>query len=273
MCGRYILIQKAEVLEKRFGVRIPDTVHLVPSYNISPGKFAPVVTDENPHEIQLFRFGLTPSWMTKPALLINARSEGDHNPDNNPIYSGARGIITKPAFRKAIRSQRCLIPADAFIEGPEKEKLNKPFVVYLRDKVRPFAFAGIWDCWKDPETSELIYSFAIITTVANSLLQRIQHHRSPVILHRMDEKNWLSTSLPLSEVTRLLVPYPAELMNAYPIAPTIKNPAADDPGLIHPAGQRLMPENQIRSSSEVHITGMGSNKNFGFDKENPFGDS
>ncbi len=271
MCGRYILIQKAEVLEKRFGVRISDTINLVPSYNIGPGKFAPVITNDRPYEIQLFRFGMTPSWMTKPTLFINARAEGDHNSDNNPNYNGAKGIITKPAFRKPIRSQRCLIPADAFIEGPEKEKLNKPYVVYLKDKVRPFAFAGIWDSWKNPETSELIYSFAIITTVANEVTQKIQHHRSPIILHREDEKNWLSNSLPLADLTRLLVPYPGELMNAYPIAPTIKNPGADDPGLIHPVGQRLMPETIIRSRTESQITGMGSNKNFGFDEQHPLG--
>ena len=271
MCGRYILIQKAEVLEKRFGVIVPDTVHLTPSYNIAPGKLAPVITNEHPLEIQMFRFGLTPSWMTKPSFFINARAEGDHNSDNNPGYSGAKGIITKPAFRKAIRSQRCLIPADAFIEGPEKEKLNKPYVIYLRDKVRPFAFAGIWDCWKNPETGELINSFAIVTTVANEVMQKINHHRSPVILHQSDEKHWLSNSLPLSEVTRLLMPYPGVLMNAYPIAPTIKNPGADDPGLIHPAGQRIMIETVITSRSEARITGMGSNKNFGFDEKNPLG--
>ena len=60
-------------------------------------------------------------------------------------------------------------------------------------------------------------------------------------------------------------------MNAYPIAPTIKNPGADDSGLIHPAGQRLMSETIIRSNSEVRVTGMGSNKDFGFDEHNPLG--
>ncbi len=271
MCGRYILIQKAEVLEKRFGITVPATLKLIPSYNIAPGKFAPVITNDRPHELQLFRFGLTPSWMTKSGLFINARSEGDHNPDNDPMYTGSKGIITKPAFRKPIRSQRCLIPADAFIEGPDKEKLNKPFLVYLRDKVRPFAFAGIWDCWNNPVTNEQVYSFAIITTVANSVTQKIQHHRSPVILYREDEKKWISDSLPLSEVTRLLVPYPGELMNAYPIAPTIKNPGADDPGLIHPVGERVMSETLLRGTKEVRITGMGSNKDFGFDHQHPLG--
>jgi putative SOS response-associated peptidase YedK len=269
MCGRYILIQKAQVIEKRFGVIVPDTVQFVPSYNIGPGRYAPVITNDKPNEVQLFRFGMTPSWMAKPSLFINARSEGDHNPDNDTSYTGAKGIITKPAFRKSVRSQRCLVPADAFIEGPEKEKLNKPYVVYLRDQVRPFAFAGIWDCWENTLTHELIYSFAIITTVANELMQKIQHHRSPVILHREDERKWLSNTLPLAEITQLLVPYPTQLMNAYPIAPTIKNPAANDPGLIHPVGERLMQETILHGTNEVKITGMGSNKKFGFDEQNP----
>jgi putative SOS response-associated peptidase YedK len=242
MCSRYILIQKAEFLEKRFNVRVPDTIHLTPSYNIAPGKYAPVITNENPREIQMYRFGLTPFWSTKPNLIINARAEGDSNPENDLRFRGSKGIITKPAFRKPIHTQRCLIPADAFIEGPEKEKLDKPYLVYLRNKVRPFAFAGIWDHWTNPESGEIISSFAIITTVANSLLLKIPHRRSPVILRHEDEKKWISNDLPLAEVTNLLVPYPGELMNAYPIAPTIKNPRADDPGLIYPAGDRLMPE-------------------------------
>lgn len=271
MCGRYILVQKAEVIAKRFGAKVPETVHLAPSYNISPGKFAPVITIDHPNEIQLFRFGMTPSWMTKPKMFINARAEGDHNSDNNLQYSGAKGIITKPAFRKAIRSQRCLVLADAFIEGPEKEKLDRPFVVYLRDKVRPFAFAGIWDSWKNPVTEELIYSFAIITTVANEVMQKIQHRRSPVILYQNDEKRWLSNTLPLSELAQLLHPYPGELMNAYPIAPTIKNPLADDPGLIHPAGKRLMAETNARVGHEAPINGMGNIKDFWLDEKDPLG--
>lgn len=234
MSSRYILVQKAEFLEKRFGVRVPDTVHLVPSYNIAQGKYAPVITNENPEKIQLYRFGLTPSWSANTGLIICVRAEEDTDPGYDPRF-------TNSAFRKLIQSQRCLIPADAFIEGPEKEKLNKPYVIYLRNKVRPFAFAGVWDHLSNQETGELISSFAIITTIANSLLLEIPHHCSPVILHREDEKKWLSNELSLAEVNNLLVPYPAGLMNAYPIAPTIKNPMADDPGLIHPAGQRLMP--------------------------------
>lgn len=260
MCGRYVLIQKVEIIEKRFNVEAPPDFEYKPSYNIVPGSYAPVITNENPRQLELFRFGLTPFWSKKPLLLINARAEGDHNPDDSPDYSGAKGIITKPSFRKPIRSQRCLIPADCFIEGTIKEKLSKPFVVYLKEGERPFAFAGIWDTWANPETGEIIRSFAIITTVANELLQKLPHHRSPVILPRSLEKVWLNNDIPLSDVTGMLRPYPAELMNAYPVDPAIKNPRANGPGLLKPIGQRLTPEYDTRKTTDVNLQGMGMNK-------------
>ena len=260
MCGRYVLVQKVELIEKRFNVEAPQGFDFQPSYNIAPGSYAPVITNENPRQLELFRFGLTPFWSKKPLLLINARAEGDHNPDDNPEYTGARGIITKPSFRKPIRSQRCLIPADCFIEGTTKEKLSRPYVVYLREGERPFAFAGVWDTWANPDTGEIIRSFAIITTVANELLRKIPHHRSPVILPRSLEKAWLSDDLPLSDVTGMLRPYPAELMNAYPVDPAIKSPRAAGPQLLKPVGQRLTAEFDVRKSQDVNLQGMGMNK-------------
>lgn len=260
MCGRYVLVQKVELIEKRFNVKAPEGFEYKPNYNVSPGSYAPVITNENPRQLELFRFGLTPFWAKKPLLLINARAEGDHNPEDKPDYSGAKGIITKPAFRKPIRSQRCLIIADCFIEGTIKEKLSRPYCVYLKEGERPFAFAGIWDTWANPETGEIIRSFAIITTVANELLQKIPHHRSPVILPRGLEQHWLSNDIPLSDVTNMLRPYPAELMNAFPIDPAIKNPRANGPELLKPVGQRLTPEYTAKKTQDVNLQGMGMNK-------------
>lgn len=267
MCGRYVLIQKVEVIEKRFNVEAPEDFGYKPSYNIAPGSYAPVITNENQRQLQLFRFGMTPFWSKKPLLLINARAEGDHNPEDDPDYSGAKGIITKPSFRKPIRSQRCLVIADCFIEGTTREKLSKPFAVYLMEGERPFAFAGIWDTWADPETGEIIRSFAIITTVANELLRKIPHHRSPVILPRSLEQHWLNNDIPLSDVTGMLRPYPAEMMNAYPIDPAIKNPRANGPNLLKPVGQRLVPEFDVRRSQDINLQGMGMNKRLKQDQE------
>lgn len=271
MCGRYILVQKIEQIEKRFNVTAPEGATWKPLYNISPGQVAPVITSDNPKQLQLYRFGMTPFWAKKPMYLINARAEGDHNKDNDPAYKGAKGIITKPSFRKPIRSQRCLVIADAFIEGTVKEKLSKPFVVYLKNNTRPFAFAGLWDEWTNAETGEIIRSFAIITTTANDLLQKLPHHRSPVILDRRHEAKWLNAELPLADVTRLLKPYPADLMNAYPIDAAIKNPRAEGPELLKPTGERVVPEYDIKTQEDIKLQGMGSGKKFSYDPNLPWG--
>jgi putative SOS response-associated peptidase YedK len=258
MCGRYILVQKTEVIEKAFNIIIPPSTEYSPDFNIAPGKPGLVITSEKPREAQSFRFGLTPFWAQKPMYLINARAEGDQNPDNLSNYSGAKGIINKPAFRMPIRSQRCLVLADAFIEGTTAEKLNKPFLIYLKER-KPFAFAGIWDRWTDRQSGEIIHSFAIITTVANDLLARLPHHRSPVILEKGMEEKWLHAEH-LNDITWMMKPYPAELMNGFPIKNGIKNPHAAGRELIEPAGERLVAEEEVKGSTFLELHGMGRYK-------------
>lgn len=251
-------MQKAEILEKTFNIVMPESVNYSPSFNISPGNSGLVITADRPREAQSFMFGLTPHWAKKPMYLFNARAEGDHNKENNPAYKGARGIINKPSFRKAIRSQRCLVIADAFIEGTTAEKLNKPYLIYLRDR-KPFAFAGIWDSWCDTQTGEVINSYAIITTVSNELLQKLPHHRSPVILEKSQEQQWLHGKH-LNDITWMLKPYMSGLMNGYPISNAIRKPDADGIHLIKPTGDRLMPEERITSQSFLELHGMGRYK-------------
>ncbi|MFO7864022.1 MAG: SOS response-associated peptidase [Salinivirgaceae bacterium] len=260
MCGRFILAQRIEKLTKRFNVTLPNDVAYTPLFNIAPGDKTLVVTSNDNSVFQSFTFGLTPFWASKRMYLFNARAEGDRNKQNEVGYRGSLGIINKPAFRKAIRSQRCLVPADAFIEGSDKNGLSDPYLVYLRDKVRPFSFAGIWDRWTNAEVGEEIYSFSIITTVANSLLQKIPHHRSPVILQQWQESKWLNLNTPLSEITAMLQPYSSELMNAYPIAPEIKNARLKNRSLINPVGNPLMPEDNASIALRITKTGFGRRK-------------
>jgi putative SOS response-associated peptidase YedK len=258
MCGRYIEVQKVEVIEKRFNVKVPDDVGYKPSYNISPGQQAPVITNENPDELQMYQFGLTPFWSKKPMYLFNARAEGDKNKENDPDYTGSKEIFRKPAFRQSFRSKRCLVIADAFLEGTTEEGLNKPYVVYLRNENRPFAFAGIWDRWENKENGETLNSFSIITTVANDLIQKIPHHRSPVILPKEYERTWLSEDTSVDQLLELLQPYPSELMNAYPVSNKIKNPKAEGRSLIEPVGERIEPETEINIRKDLGRQGMGN---------------
>jgi len=260
MCGRYIVVSKIEKIEKRFGVSaalVSDQFQT--NFNVSPGDYAPVITLEKPREIQLYRFGMRPHWAKKPMYLINARSEGDYNKENDVNYRGNMGIKEKPSFRKPFRSQRCIVIADAFIEGTVKDKLNKPYVVYpINKSERPFAFAGLYDQWVNTETGEITSSFSIITSVATPLLLKLPHHRSPVILNDRDEEmTWLNNTSSISELESLLRPPNAPNFNAYPINNRIKNAYIKDSSLIQPIGERVLPEYDYMIHNDIELVGMG----------------
>ncbi|HNQ68516.1 MAG TPA: SOS response-associated peptidase [Bacteroidales bacterium] len=259
MCGRFILVQKLEKLEARFNVTAIPELIFTPSFNISPGKTSLIISSDSPDKIQAAVFGLTPFWAKKPMFLFNARAEGDRNKENDPNFRGAKDIINKPSFRKPIRSQRCLVPADAFIEGTTTEGLSKPFLVFLKNKQRPFAFAGIYDDWKNPITNELIRSFSIITTTANSFMQKLPHHRSPVILEQWQEKKWISSKTALTDITDMLKPCNPDILNAYPISESIKNPKNDNADLIKPIGDTIEKETDFSIKNTLSNQGFGRN--------------
>jgi len=260
MCGRYVAVTKIKEVEKRFQAVANQPELYSPNTNVSTGQKSIVITNDKPTEIQFFQFGFTPSWAKKNMYVINARSEGDHNKDDDPKYTGGMGIIHKPMFRSSIRNKRCLVIADAFIEGPKKEKLSKPYCVYLTNKTRPFAMAGIWDTWVNQESGEIVNSFAVITTVSNDLMQKIGHHRSPVVLPKEQEKEWLSNDKRLDEICSFLLPYPANKMNAYPIDAAIKSPSANGMDLLQPIGDRIYSESEFEIYEDLKLFGMGESR-------------
>lgn len=258
MCGRYVIISTVEEYEKKFHATA--LVPWKPNYNVAAGQKAPIITAENPQKIQLYYFGFTPSWAKKRSWIINARAEGDHNKENDPTFTGSKGILKKPFFRKAIRSQRCLVLLDAFIEGTTKEKLKNPYLVYRRNKKRPFALAGIYDEWIDQESGEVFPSFAIITCPPNTLMQKIPHHRMPVIIPKEYHRKYLNLKTDLSEITAMLTPFPSKEMNAYPIDSEIRKVSTNYKDAIKPKGLPLLTEIGFKFEQRVDLFGMGENR-------------
>lgn len=259
MCGRFVQVIDIDLFVKRFGVSSAPEINLDSNFNVAVGDLAYVLTNDKPTDLQAFRFGLTPSWAQKQMYLINARSEGDMNPENDVNYSGPLGIVNKPSFRTSIRSKRCLVIANGYIEGPEKERLNKPFLISKKNE-ELFCFAGIWDTWVNNTTGELTNSFTIITTVANSITQEIGHHRSPVVLDQKDEQKWLDDSLPLDEVLGLLKPYPGESFKAEAISIRIKDPHNKSRDFIIPIDTNGPTEYDLIVKQDLKLQGMGSGK-------------
>jgi putative SOS response-associated peptidase YedK len=95
---------------------------------------------------------------------------------------------------------------------------------------RPFAFAGLWESWKDDGGPE-IRSCAILTTKPNALAGEI-HDRMPVILPAGSYDVWLEPEADRDELYGLLAPYPEDEMEAYPVSRFVNSPSNNDPRCI-----------------------------------------
>jgi putative SOS response-associated peptidase YedK len=214
MCGRYEYTP-GEFREIRIRWNLDKDLPLFkPSYNIAPGKEVPVIVREGEHnQMKLMRWGLVPSWAQDPSIgnrMINARAET---------------LAEKPSFKGLLSSQRCLVPANGFYEWRREGKRKIPMHIVRRDR-QPFAFAGLWDMWREPEGSEL-FTFTIITTQANALLRPI-HVRMPLIMDDLAGAQWLDPVFTTSRtLSFLLQPCPSEWIEAHEVSTLVNNPAND----------------------------------------------
>jgi putative SOS response-associated peptidase YedK len=222
MCGRFTLtVNPAELQETFSEYTFPE--QFAPRFNIAPTQPVLAIPNDDQKTADFFVWGLIPMWAKDPAIgnrLINARGET---------------LEEKPAFRGSLKYKRCLILADGFYEWKDApgRKVKTPFYIQMKDH-KPFAFAGLWDSWNGPDGSQ-VKSCTIITTEPNELTAII-HNRMPVILHPRDYSKWLDPSLQTPEQLRPLIkPFPAELMDAYPVSTLVNTPANDTPELIRPA--------------------------------------
>ncbi len=211
MCGRFALFAPASKIAEVFGVVEP--TELRPRYNIAPSQdILAIFEDPEDGETKSadFRWGLIPSWAKDKKIgykMINSRSETARK---------------KPAFRSAFKRRRLLIPASGFYEWLRKSKTDKqPWMIRTSDD-EPFAIAGLWERWTNPEGEE-IRSATILTTGPNELMANI-HDRMPVILPKADWARWLDREVQDGdELEQLMKSYPADLMAAHPVPKDVGN--------------------------------------------------
>jgi putative SOS response-associated peptidase YedK len=216
MCGRYRLSRRKQLVEEYFDAG-SDESEWTPRYNIAPTQPVPVIR-QNPkeprRELSLMLWGLIPSWskdMSGAAMMINARSET---------------AATKPAFRDPLSSRRCLIPADGFYEWLRSGKAKQPYCFEVNDG-ELFAFAGLWDRWKDP-SGQWIKSCSILTTTPNAVTSAV-HDRMPVILDRANYDLWLDPGFTdVAAASEMLKPYDAAAMRSYAVSVRVNHVANDD---------------------------------------------
>jgi putative SOS response-associated peptidase YedK len=126
-----------------------------------------------------------------------------------------------------MKFRRCLVPADGFYEWKRTGAAKQPFCFDVNEG-ELFAFAGLWDRWKDP-SGQWIKSCSILTTTPNAVTLAV-HDRMPVILDRVNYDLWLDPGFTdVHAACELLKPYDARLMRCYPVSTRINHAANDDP--------------------------------------------
>lgn len=216
MCGRYRLSRRMQIIEEHFDCDQWED-DWSPRYNIAPTQAVPVIRQhpkEPIRQLSMMKWGLIPNWAKNAsgtASTINARSET---------------AATKPAFRDPLRLRRCLIPADGFYEWKRTGTSKQPFCFEVREG-ELFAFAGLWDGWKDP-SGNWVKTCSILTTTPNTVAASV-HDRMPVILYPGSYDLWLDPGMQnVAAISELLKPYDARPMRRYPVSTRLNHVANDD---------------------------------------------
>jgi putative SOS response-associated peptidase YedK len=225
VCGRFTASFEFREIKLLFNVQ-RDLPLLSPRFNIAPSQDVPVIVhDEGINQLKLMKWGLVPSWAPDPSIgarMINARAET---------------ITEKPSFKRLIQQRRCLILVNGFYEWRTEGNRKVPVWFRLKNK-EPFAFAGLWDMWRDAEGYTL-YTFTIITTMPNALLRSI-HNRMPVIFDKLLAKQWLDPVFGPSDASlaAVLAPFPSALMEAHDVSRSVNKPENETPDCIIPVADR-----------------------------------
>jgi len=219
MCGRYTITVSMEELMFRYLINDSTIIHYAPRYNMAPMQQLPAIIHDGKHNrLGELRWGLVPSWAKddkSSGKMINARAET---------------LLEKASFKRLIRTRRCIVPADGFYEWQQQDSKKQPMRIVMQDG-GIFSMAGLYDIWTNPEGKK-ISTCTIITTTPNQLMENI-HDRMPVILRAEDEEEWLSReNQETPSIIKLLKPYSAAKMRAYPVAATVGNVRNDDSELI-----------------------------------------
>jgi putative SOS response-associated peptidase YedK len=216
MCGRYTLCTDAAALAARFQAYVPPSL-VAPTYNAAPAQGLATIVNANPYIITVSTWGFRPEW-------------ADWRDVTPLVHARAETVASKPFFRQAFRTKRCLVLADGFYEWQRTQQGTRPYRVSLKTG-EPFAFAGIWSLGWDGQRRPRS-TFAILTTAANRLVAQM-HHRMPVILYPEAEATWLNPEASPAQAQACLKPFPVHLLRLTAVSPKVNSPAYNAPDLLH----------------------------------------
>ncbi|WP_010231384.1 SOS response-associated peptidase [Gillisia marina] len=176
-----------------------------------------IYTDRYPNLPEVATWGLVPQWVEDEKQLKKQW--------NNTLNARGESIFTKVSFSESAKSKRCLIYVDGFYEHHHYNGKTYPFLIYRKDH-EPFALAGLWSEWQNPDTRGTMNTFTIVTTSGNSMMAKIHNNpkskepRMPVILPSELEDYWLNPindELDKLKIEELIKEFPEENLTAHTV--------------------------------------------------------
>ena len=214
MCGRFALSAMLTDIAEEFSTAgLPDRT-LPVDWNIKPTQDIYIIKND---EIKIASWGLVAPWSKNLVEAVRSQSQA--------INARSESVHEKPTFRKAFRSNRCLVPASGYYEWATElgQYKTKQPVFISRDDNKLLAFAGIYDRWISPD-GEIKDSVAIITRDAVGDLAKV-HNRMPLFLPRERWRTWMDSSLTDVEQVRGLmkIEKPDDHLQYWPVAPLVNS--------------------------------------------------
>ena len=128
---------------------------------------------------------------------------------HNTLNAIGEEVLTKPTYKEAAKNRRCLVLASGFFEWrhftpPGGKDTAYPYYITVKGQ-EYFYLAGIYNPWVDEQTGEMVDSFSILTTAANSLMAQVHNKkkRMPVILPDEEASEWIKADLSVERISAL----------------------------------------------------------------------
>ncbi|MDB6118394.1 MAG: hypothetical protein JWO08_2175 [Verrucomicrobiaceae bacterium] len=178
-------------------------------FRVPPSEPAPVLTVQGDKaSIRMMNFGFA----TQRGRQMMARGET---------------VAKLPMFRDGFKHRRCLILVHGFYDSEDMGKQGRqPWHLHLKDDGL-MAFAGLWESRADAD------NFTIVSAPANSVVARVID-RMPVILPQELWRPWLQADSKAEDLQPMLVPFPSDRMEAYPVTRKVNQKGFDGPECILP---------------------------------------
>lgn len=219
MCGRFLQLPLQFPRQTPWPELAHDLAEITARYNLAPTQRAAVVLDDTGDmKVRRLRWGLLPFWvkaLKAGASMINARIES---------------VATKPAYRAAFKTRRCILPMAGYYEWKDTASGKQPYLITLRQGGDMFA-AGLWEPRHplQPESEE--GSCTIITTTGVDAAGGI-HDRMPVFVPDDLMDSWMHATP--EQAMALLVAIPTPDLALRPVTRRMSSYRFEDVSILDP---------------------------------------